>query len=82
MIKKEKFLIKTKKEREKMSKEQELMNEVMDDSYYLQAKGYYWTAYFWKLNLKYSAISDYNLDAFQSKVREQIKKYLAEKRGA
>ena len=64
-----------------MNKKQELklMIKVMKDSYYLQAKGYFWTAYFWNLNPeKYRAISDENIDAFQSKCRKQVRKYLAE----
>ncbi len=64
----------------KKEKENELMMKVMKDSYYLQAKNYFWTAYFFNLNSKkYRAISDENFDAFQSKCREQVRKYLAER---
>lgn len=64
-----------------INEEQKLMNEVMDDSYYLNGKGgMYYTAYFWKKDPKYSAISDYDLDTFQSKCRKQVKKYLTERR--
>tara|TARA_Y100000294_G_C8263254_1_gene219679 strand:- start:29 stop:334 length:306 start_codon:yes stop_codon:yes gene_type:complete len=94
-MKKESEKKKMKKENEnyvlimKKEKENELMMKVMKDSCYIPAnvydqftimKGHFWTSYFFTLNpKKYESISDENIDAFQSKCREQVRKYLAER---
>jgi hypothetical protein len=54
-----------------------LVQEVLNESSYLERKQCYYTAYFWLKNpLKYSAIFSENLEDFTNKVRETSSEYL------
>ena len=54
-----------------------LVQEVLNESSYLERKQCYYTAYFWlKNDRKYSAICSKNLDDFTNKVRETSSEYL------
>ena len=54
-----------------------LVQEVMNDSYFLQAKNVYCTHYFWLKDFrKYKAIFADNIDSFTQKVREQSKVFI------
>ena len=54
-----------------------LVQEIMNDSYFLQAKNVYCTHYFWLKDFnKYSAIFADNIDSFTQKVREQSEAFI------
>ena len=57
---------------------EKLVREVLKkDSYYLERKQCYYTAYFWlKNDRKYSAIFSQDLNDFTNKVRETSREYL------
>ena len=58
-------------------KVENLVQEVLNESSYLERKQCYYTAYFWLKNPeKYSAIFSKNLDDFTNKVRETSSEYL------
>ena len=55
----------------------ELVQEVLDNSSFLQAKNVYCTHYFWlKDHNKYQTIFADNIDSFTQKVREQSKVFI------
>ena len=54
-----------------------LVQEVLDNSSFLQAKNVYCTHYFWLKDFnKYSAIFADNIDSFTQKVREQSEAFI------
>ena len=54
-----------------------LVQEVLNESSYLERKQCYYTAYFWlKNDRKYSAIFSQDLNDFTNKVRETSREYL------
>ena len=54
-----------------------LVQEVLDNSSFLQAKNVYCTHYFWLKDFnKYSAIFADNIDSFTQKVREQSESFI------
>jgi len=54
-----------------------LVQEVMNDSYFLQAKNVFWTNFFWlKDHNKYTAIFADDIESFTKKVREQSEAFI------
>lgn len=54
-----------------------LVQEVMNDSYFLQAKNVFWTSFFWlKDHNKYTAIFADDIESFTKKVREQSETFI------
>ena len=54
-----------------------LVQEIMNDSYFLQAKNVYCTHYFWlKDHNKYKAIFADTIESFGQKIREQSEAFI------
>ena len=54
-----------------------LVQEVMNDSYFLQAKNVFWTNFFWlKDHNKYTAIFADDIESFTKKVRKLSKAFI------
>ena len=58
-----------------------LVQEIMNDSYFLQAKNVYCTHYFWlKDHNKYKAIFADTIESFDQKIRKQSEAFILDNR--